>query len=89
MVSEYIAPFDLEYILINLLAGSREIFMGLFFIAMSILAGIFRMPSRIFLTMIALSGVLLYSWFQGGFYIIILLITGAIVFWNVSKLVKN
>ena len=89
MVSEYIAPLNLEYILINLLAGSREIFMGLFFIVMSILAGVFRMPSGIFLTMIALSGVLLYSWFQGGFYIIILLITGAIVFWNVSKLVKN
>ena len=89
MVSEYISPLDLEYIFINLFAGSREIFMGLFFIVISVLAGIFRMPSQVFVTMIALSGVLLYAWFQGGFYIIILLITGAIVFWNVSRLVKN
>ncbi|HED05181.1 MAG TPA: hypothetical protein ENI61_00685 [Ignavibacteria bacterium] len=89
MVAQYIAPLNLEFILVNLLAGSREIFMGLFFIAISVLAGILKMQKQIFVVMIGLSGILLYGWFGKGFYILILLIAGMVVFYNVSKIVKN
>lgn len=89
MASNYIPPLNLKYIFQNLLAGSPEIFMGLFFVVACILAGVFKMPGKAFLMIMALSGMILYDWFGGGFYIIIVLLGGIIIFWRVSKIVKN
>lgn len=89
MTSEYIAPLNLKYIMINVFAGSPNIFMGIFLVGISILAGIFKMSGEVFLLMIALSGIILYGWFGEGFYILVLLVSGMIVFWILSKLVKN
>ena len=89
MVAEYIAPLNLEYIFKNTLAGSSEVFFGLFFIAISVVAGLFRMPNTIFLLMIGLAGLMLYGWIPSGFYILVLLVAGTIVFWQVSRIVKT
>ena len=87
-MSDYIAPLNLQYIFQNVLAGSPAIFMGIFFIIFSILAGSFRMSGGIYLLLMGLAGILLYGWFGGGFYIIIILIGGLITYWTISKLVK-
>ena len=89
MASTYIAPLDLKYIFLNVFAGSTEIFMGLFFIGISILAGIFKMPSQIYLLMIALSAVILYLDFGAGFYPFVILIAGLITYMAVSRIVKD
>lgn len=88
MTSEYIAPLNLKYIFVNVLAGSQGIFLGLAFIAMCVLAGLFKMPERTFLLMVILSSILLYNWFGAGLYILVLLLVGATIYWAISKMVK-
>lgn len=89
MASEYIFPLNLKYLFVNVFAGSPEIFTGLLFIGISILAGLFRMPNQIYALMIVLSGILLYGWIGGGFYVIIILLVGISVFWIIARIVKN
>lgn len=88
MASEYIAPLNLKYIFQNTLAGSPFVFMALFFIGFSVLAGKFKMDGRIYLTLTALAGLLLFNWFDGGFYLIIVILGGLLSYWTISRLVK-
>ena len=88
MTSEYIEPLNLKYIFQNLLAGSPEIFMGIFFIALSVLAGKFKMNGVIYLLLTGLSAILLYNWFGGGFYLIIIVLGGLLSYYIISRLVK-
>lgn len=89
MASEYIAPLNLKYILINTFAGTQAVFMGIFFIMLGVLGGLFRMPDRIFLVMVALAGVMLYGWFGGGVYLLVLILVGIVVSYGISRIVKG
>lgn len=90
MTSEYIAPLNLKYILINTLAGSPTVFMFLFGIALGTLAAIFKMPDKTFLLMVALAAILLQGiWISGGFYFLALIVGGLFSFWAISRIVKN
>lgn len=89
MSSPYINPLDLKYILINTFAGNFEIFTGLLFLGLCILASLFRMPDRIFLLIIALASIILYNWINQGIYFLVLIIGGIATFWAISRVVKN
>lgn len=89
MVSEYIAPLNLQYIFQNVFAGSPEIFLGILFIALSILGGLFRMQGGVYLLLVGLAGLMLYSWVGGGFFIMTLVIGSLIIFWSISKIVNR
>lgn len=88
-MTTYTEPLNLKYIFLNLLAGSPEIFAGIIFVAISILAGRFKMPNIIYALMLVLAGILLYDWIGAGYYIFIILIVGIVVFWVISRIVKN
>ena len=88
-MADYIAPLDLQQIFLNIFAGSQEVFLAIFLLGISVLAGIFRMPGVIFLIMVALAGILLYAWLGGGLYILIIVVAGMIIFSIVSRLVKR
>ncbi len=88
-MSEYIEPLNLKYILQNVLAGSPYIFFAIFLIGFSILSGIFRLNGAIYLILLGLSSMILYSWFGGGIYLIFIFIGCLIVFRMISKIVKN
>ena len=89
MVTEYIDPLNLKYLFESSLAGSPAIFFGLFIIAFSVLAGTFRMKGEIFLFLIALSSIILYNWFQGGLYVLVIFIGGLLIFKAISKVVSD
>ena len=89
MTAAYIAPLNLEYIFQNVLAGSPDIFIGLFFITLAILAGYFKMSGENFLIMMGLSGIILYSWLQGGWFIFTIIIGGMILIWMISKMIRD
>ena len=88
MALEYLAPLGLKMIFQNTLSGNVEIFMAIFFIGMSILAGLFRMRGETFLLMMALAGILLVGWLGGGFYLLLVIMGGLIVYWMITRLVK-
>jgi len=87
-MSEYIDPLNLQYIFQNTLAGNVAIFTAIFFIGMSILAGSFKMKGEIYVLLMGLSGLLLYNWLGGGFYLLVIIIGSLFVYWSISKLVK-
>jgi len=89
MSSAYISPLNLQYIFQNVFSGSPDIFFAIFMIVFSILAGYFRMGSLTYVMLLALASIMLYAWFGGGLYLIIVFIGGLLIFWVISKLVKE
>jgi len=57
----FIQPLDLQTLLINFLSGGVPIFIGLAFIAISMVAGMFRMPTPIYLVFLLIFSYLMYS----------------------------
>ena len=84
----FIQPLDLQNILVNYLSGSMEIFMFLAFIVVCILAAKLRMPNSVALVMFALLAVFLANYYQGIFFLVIL-ISGVAVFWGIGSLIKR
>lgn len=85
----YIPPLKLDYIFQNVLAGSQYVFLGIFFLALSIMAGTFNMDGRTYLLMIGLAGIMLYSFFNIGLYLAIVVVGGAIAVYSFMRLVKG
>jgi len=89
MSSSYIEPLNLQYIFQNVLSGSPEIFTALFMIGFSILAGTLRMSPLIYGIMFALATMLLYDWLGGGLFLFIIFFGGLLIFWVISKIIKE
>jgi len=87
-MSDYIAPLNLKYILQNTFAGSEIVFMAIFFIGLSVLAGKFKMQGGVYLLLVGLSAILLSSWFDQGFYLIAIIIGGLLSYWTIKRLVR-
>lgn len=84
----FIQPLNLQCLLVNTFSGSIEIFTAISFIVISAMAARFRMPNSIFLVMIGLFSVLM-SQYMRGIYVLVMIITGLISFYSISKIVKN
>ena len=83
----YIQPLDLKNILVTNLAGSMNIFIFLALITIAALAGRFRMPNSIALSMFALFAVLLAVYIP-GIYFLIICIGGMVIFYGIGKIIK-
>jgi hypothetical protein len=79
-----IAPLNLEYLLINTLAGTTMIFVGLALLFIVIYAGKFRMSGSVLGMIIALFGILLMAW-AGWLYVIVIIIGGLLVGYTISR----
>lgn len=89
MTTPLLEPLNLEYLFMNVLAGSDLIFLGLFIIAIATLAARMKMPNYIFGFMLVIGVLILqyivsYSWVST----LVLLITGFIVYFVWGKLIK-
>lgn len=78
-------PLDLEYWLINVFAGSVDIFVFLSFIAISGLAAYFRMPNMVTAIMFVIFGIFMSSYI-GGLYLVLVLLSGLVTFYSISKI---
>lgn len=74
----FIEPLSLQCWLVNVFAGSPEIFVFIAMIAISALAARFRMPNFVILIMLALFA-LLFSSLVGGLYLITIVLIGLFV----------
>lgn len=81
----WIAPLDLQTILVNTLSGSMEIFIFLSMIAIAGLAAYFRMINTTLLIMFALFGILIGQ-FAGGLYFLTILVVGLLFALVLSRL---
>jgi len=83
----FLAPLDLEQLLVTTLAGNVIIFTFLAVIFISVLAARFRMPNLIFGVMIVVFSVF-FADYLGGAYLIVLLITAIITFVSFANFTK-
>ena len=86
----WIQPLDLQTILVNTLSGSNQIFTALAIISISGIAAFFHMDNIITLIMFGLFFIIMsvYAPIGSGFFIFGTIITGLLVFFIISKLVK-
>ena len=84
----FIEPLNLECWLINIFAGSIEIFIFFAFIVLSGLAARFRMPNLVMFVLMGLFGILMSTYFR-GIFVLIVLIGGMISFWSISNIIKR
>ena len=88
-MSDYIAPLNLQYIFTNTLAGTPSIFLALFLIGISILAGYFKMNGLTYGIMLVISSIFLYSWLGSGWFLIFIVLGGLLAFVIFRKLVSD
>lgn len=82
-----IEPLELQTWLLNVLAGSSEIFVFLAVIIVAALCARFRMPNVIFGVMLALFAVMFANFFP-GIYVIALIIIGYITFGSLANVFR-
>lgn len=84
----FIQPLDLECLFVNTFAGSMDIFIGVAFLVIAIIAGRFRMMNITIGLMYGLF-IILTTWIFTGWLLLLLLICGfGIAYWF-SKTVKQ
>lgn len=83
----FIQPLDLITIFVLVLAGSPAIFTFLAIILIAVLAAYFRMPDKIALSMFALFGIIMATYLE-GLYILLILLVGLFSYFGISKLIR-
>jgi hypothetical protein len=86
----FIQPLDLQTILVNILSGSNEIFIGLAIISISGIAAFFHMDNIVTLIMLGLFFAIMsiYSPVGSGFLLLGIIIASLLVYFTISKIVK-
>lgn len=87
-MANFYEPLNLQYWLMNVFAGSSEIFFFVFIILISGLAARFKMNNLVFLVSLGLFSVLMSN-FIGGIFLIAVLIAGLLTFIGISRVVKS
>lgn len=86
MTNPAINPLDLRYIFYNVFAGDATVALGLAFLAISVTAGAFRMPTRAYLTICILAMILLYNVTStSGLLLLTIIVASIIIFSNIKK----
>lgn len=83
-----ISPLNLEQILVTNLAGTPEIFSFLAVLLVALVTAYFGMSKSHALIMFVLFGVLMASYLQ-GLYVLIILVVGVVSFYSISRSIKN
>lgn len=84
----YIAPLDLKTLFVDTFLGGMELFIFAFIILFSFACAKFNMSNRIYLTLLAVSLILISIVAQiNGIYVLVVSIIGIISFKSISKLV--
>lgn len=85
MTSVFIEPFDFKTILIDYFLGTQELFVFAFIIVLSFASAKFGMSNRVFLTLLVISSIIMGSYLGQSIYILILVVSGFIIFKGVSR----
>jgi hypothetical protein len=79
-----ISPFDFERIFISILSGSQEIFIGIFILMISAVGAYFHMDGKVMMLIYVVFGIV-FSFYIGALYTLIILIIGLITFFSLTK----
>jgi len=77
----FIEPLNLECIIINVFAGTLDIFIFIAFIVVAMMAGKFKMRNEPALLMFSMFAII-FSAYMPGLYILVILLGGIIIFFG-------
>lgn len=80
-----IAPLNIEYLFINVFAGSILIFIAVALLSIAMFAGKMRLPNVIFGMMIALFAILEMA-IAGWLFVLVIIISGVLIGYTISRL---
>jgi len=81
-------PFDLYYWLVNVFAGSLQMFLAIAFLVIAVMAGMFRMPTIIVGIMFALF-IVIEAAIVGNLYIVALFVLALVFGWSMARLLSK
>lgn len=87
--SDFIEPLDLRCILLNIFAGSVELFIALSLFFFAGLAAYFKMPNVIFFVMIGLFLIIMGGFAIGAIWTLIFLSIGSLIFFWILKKIMD
>ena len=79
----FIQPLNLECIVINMFAGTIDIFMFISFIVVALMAGRFKMRNTPAMLMFAMFAII-FSTYMPGLYILVILLGGLTIFFSLK-----
>lgn len=85
----WIEPLAMQTWMINVLTGSNEIFMAIALLAISALAGFFRMTGYVLIVMVTLFLVMFRDYVDGGVLLLIIAVGGVLIGTQIKKLVSR
>jgi len=80
-----ISPLDLQQHLATTVAGSSEIFTFLAMLIIAFALSKFNLPNKVSLSLFALFGIIMATYMQ-GVYVLIILIIGIVTYYSLSKI---
>jgi len=86
-MTHLIKPFDFLNIILVDVAGSLEIFSFLMIILISFIMSKFNIPDKIAMILFVLFAVIMSAFMQ-GIYVLVIIISGIVIFYNLSKMSK-
>ena len=84
----FIEPLNLECWLVNVFAGTMDIFVFISFIFIAAMGARFRMINTTLLIIFALYAIIMAQ-FMTGIYFLVVLIGGIISAWGIARIVKR
>lgn len=84
----WIEPLDLQSILVNTLAGSYDIFVGLAAVFIAGLCAYFRMQNEITLLIFAIFFIMMSGFIGSGYMLIIIIIGALLTYFSIAKIMK-
>lgn len=86
-MAEYIEPLNFRKILIEYFLGSTELFVFVFMLVFSFVCAKFGMSNRIFLILLAISGIIMFGAMElQAIYILIVLLISYIAFKGIASI---
>ena len=87
-MAEYIEPLNFRKILIEYFLGSTELFMFAFMIVFSFACAKFGMSNRIFLTLLAISALIMFGAMElQAIYILIIVLISYVAFRGIASII--
>ena len=89
MVDAFVNPFDFKTIIIDYVLGTEQLFMFAFIIIYSYVAAKYNFSTGIYLILLAIGGLMFAFWIGSGWYFLIVVVIGIILFRILGRFISG
>jgi len=89
MPTTYLEPFSFKQIFIDYFLGTEQLFMYAFVIIFAYVSAKYGFSNKVFLSLLALGGMIFALWLGSGWYFLVVIILGFIAFKLVGRFITG